>query len=139
MIKHFFTKQFLHFLMAGGLAALLHWLARILLSQWLPFGWAVTIAYGVGMLVAFVLNSLLVFPDSEKPRHIQARDFTIINLCFFPLVWSAALVLDVLLKKVGITRYTEASAHGIAVMLPTCATFLIYKFFAFRGNKYGRT
>ena len=62
MIKLFVSKQFLGFLAVGGLAALLHWLARLLLSVWLPFSWAVIIAYAIGMAVAFLLNSIFVFP-----------------------------------------------------------------------------
>ena len=91
MIRYFLTKQFLGFLVVGGLAALLHWLARILLSVWLPFSTAVIIAYIVGMVVAFLLNSFFVFPKSQKARHAQARDFVWINLSFFPVVWFFSL------------------------------------------------
>lgn len=138
MIRNFFTKQFLGFLVVGGLAAFLHWLARIALSIWLPFSWAVAVAYGVGMLVAFLLNSYFVFPKSEKPRHQQARDFVIVNLLFFPIVWAASLTINRGLEYVGMVNFTQALAHGIAIAIPMFATFLIYKFVAFKDASYGR-
>lgn len=138
MIKHFFTKQFLGFLAVGGIAAFLHWLSRILLSNWLDFPLAVAAAYAVGMIVAFALNSFFVFPNSEKPRHKQARDFVIVNLSFFPLVWIASITIDQVLQGLGMMRHTQALAHAIAVALPMLATFLIYKFFAFKDASYGR-
>ena len=136
MIRHFLTKQFLAFLAVGGLAALLHWLARILLSIWLPFSWAVVAAYGVGMSVAFLLNSFFVFSKSEKAKHKQARDFVLVNASFFPLVWVASLTMNAGFQSLGIVRHSEEFAHAVAVAMPTLATFLIYKFFAFKDSNY---
>lgn len=134
MLRHFFTRQFLGFLAAGGSAALLHWLSRILVSLWLPFPWAVTIAYFVGMIVAFVLNSIFVFPNSIRPRRLQARDFALVNLAFLPVVWAASIYLNYLLKSGGVLSHSEEIAHAIAISLPLLGTFLIYKFIAFKGK-----
>ncbi len=136
MIKYFLTKQFLGFLAVGGLAALLHWLARLFLSIWLPFSLAVVIAYMVGMLVAFLLNSIFIFPTSEKARHAQARDFVLVNLSFFPVVWLAAVQINHWLKTVGMISHSEELAHALAIPLPMLATFLIYKFFTFKEKSY---
>ena len=138
MISHFFTRQFLGFLAVGGLAAFLHWVSRILLSNWLSFSWAVIVAYCVGILVAFILNSYFIFPKSSKSKVKQARDFILTNVCFFPVVWASALLLNYGLLALGFVRYTEAIAHAIAVGLPMFATFLIYKFFAFKDIQNGR-
>lgn len=137
MIKHFFTRQFLAFLVVGTSAAALHWLARLLLSVWLPFSWAVTMAYVVGIVVAFLLNSYYVFPLSNKPRYQQARDFIFINLAFFPVVWLIATQTNTWLNAIGFNAYSKELAHAIAISVPTVATFLIYKFFAFREDNYG--
>lgn len=136
MIKYFLTTQFLSFLVVGGLAALLHWLARIILSVWLPFSTAVIIAYIIGMIVAFILNSFFVFPKSEKSRHAQARDFVLVNLSFFPVVWFVSLQINNWLKTISIVSHSEELAHAIAIPLPMLATFLIYKFFAFKECNY---
>ena len=134
MIRYFLTRQFLGFLVVGGLAALLNWSARILLSVWLPFSTAIIIAYIVGMVTAFLLNSFFVFPKSEKARHAQARDFVWINLLSFPVVWFFSLQINSWLKTIGMVSHSEELAHAIAIPLPMFATFLIYKFFAFKEN-----
>ncbi len=134
MIRHFFSGQFLRFLGVGGVAALLHWLTRIGLSLWLPFTVAVALALGVGLGTAFVLNRLLVFPYTERPVQKQLRDFVLTNLAFFPVVLLTAVQLNVLLRDAGLARYTEEIAHAVAIAVPMMATFLIYKFIAFRAG-----
>ena len=137
MLKHFVSRQFAGFLIAGGCAALLHWLARIVLSLFMPYSWAVVFAYGVGMAVAFLLNSYYVFPTSDKPVPKQARDFLVINIAFFPVVWAASMQLNRFLTGTGVVRYSEEIAHALAISIPVFATFLLYKFFAFREKYYG--
>jgi len=136
VIKYFFTKQFLGFLAVGGGAAFLHWLARLLLSVWLPFSWAVIVAYGIGMLVAFLLNSFFVFPKSKRSKALQARDFVLVNLSFLPLVWLASMQVNSWLKTLGMMQHSEELAHAIAIAIPMLATFLIYKFFTFKEKGY---
>jgi len=137
VIRHFFTKQFFGFLAVGGLAAFLHWLSRIILNMWMSFSSAVIVAYAVGISVAFILNSFFVFPKSSKPKRKQARDFVMVNLAFLPVVWGASIVFERGLRSIGV-MYSQALAHGIAVAIPMFATFLIYKFFAFKDAEYER-
>jgi putative flippase GtrA len=132
VIKHFFTRQFLGFLGVGASAAFLQWSSRILFSLWMPFYVAVALAYAIGMIVAFTLNSLFVFPNSVKPRRQQASNFVAINLAFFPVVWIASITFDAALRQLGLVRGSEALAHGAALALPMAATFLFYKFVAFK-------
>jgi putative flippase GtrA len=138
VIRFFLTRQFLRFAMVGGVAAVLHWLARIVLSAWMPLSPAVVGAYGVGMAVAFGLNSVFVFPDSPKPRLLQARDFLLVNLSFFPLVWLMTLGLSAWFRSLGWLDIADMLAHGISVVVPAFLTFLFYKFFAFKDVAHGR-
>jgi len=139
MIRHFYTRQFLGFLAVGGFSAFLHWAARIVLNIWIPFSWAVVAAYAIGMSTAFCLYSIYIFPKSSKQKHLQARDFIIVNLAFFPIVWGASLALDYSFKQLGMVNFRHELSHAIAVVLPTIATFLIYKFFAFKDANYGKS
>jgi putative flippase GtrA len=139
VIRHFLSLQFLRFLFVGGVAALLHWLARIAFSQWLSFVWAVALAYGVGMGVAFILNRMFVFPHSPKPAHQQLRDFVLVNVGFFPVVWASAIVIEAGLRHAGMRTYTQALAHAISIAIPMLATFLMYKFIAFKDVDHGRS
>jgi len=64
----------------------------------------------------------------------QLIEFTVINLCFFPVVWIASLKINDLLIAVGQMNHSHDLAHAIAITIPMFATFLIYKFFTF-GEK----
>ena len=76
-------------------------------------------------------------PGSDKPRHLQARDFVLVNLAFLPVVWGASVLIEKPIADAG-APFPQAIAHGIAVLLPTLLTFLIYKFFAFKDRTHGR-
>ena len=138
MVRHFFTRQFVSFVLVGGISAFLHWLARIALSYWVSFPVAVFLAYGVGMAVAFTLNALYVFPDATGSRATQGRNFVLTNLGFLPVVWGVALLAEWVFGHWLPQRIAEAAAHGVAVVTPMFATFLIYKFFAFKDVGNGR-
>jgi putative flippase GtrA len=138
LIKHFLSRQFLAFLAAGVAAAMVHWLSRIALSVWLAFPVAVALAYAVGILTAFLLNAWLVFPSSNKPRAQQARDFVLVNLLFFPVVWGASVAIERLLRAWSVPQ-SQAVAHGLAISIPTLATFLLYKFFTFKERPLGHS
>lgn len=132
MIKHFFTPQFVVFLGVGSTAALLNWLSRIFISIWLPYSLAVILAYAFGMTCAFILNRIYVFPKSNRPVKKQMRDFALTNFAFMPVVWLASILLVDLIPHIFVTPYTEEIAHAIAIAIPMFATFLIYKFIAFK-------
>ncbi len=134
MIRHFLSAQFLRFLFVGATAALLNWLARYWLSSWLTFPVAVAFAYLVGIAVAFELNRRFVFQTSSRPMIKQVRDFILVNVAFFPVVWFAALLFKSLLQHSGVSVFVDGIAHGLAIALPMLMTFLIYKFIAF-GDK----
>lgn len=135
MIRHFFTPQFVLFLGVGSTAALLNWLSRILLSEWVSYSLAVIIAYGLGMTCAFILNRIYVFPKSKRPMNKQMRDFALTNFAFMPVVWLTAIILVEFIPYIIITPYTEEIAHAIAIAVPMFATFLIYKFIAFKVDQ----
>jgi putative flippase GtrA len=131
-----FTRQFALFVAVGLTAAILHWLARYALSRWLPFWLAVALAYGVGMAVAFALNRVLVFPGSRRRMGLQVRDFVIINLAFFPVVWGISLVLaGFVLPWLGVAAHREEVAHAVAIAIPVVATFLLHKFVTFGKDR----
>jgi putative flippase GtrA len=137
VIKQFISKQFLAFLVAGGFAAAVNFMSRVLFSLWFSYAHAVIAAYIFGMLTAFILNIIYVFPKFKKKiKLIHARDFIIVNICFFPLVWLGSVQLNTALIYLGVNRFSEEISHFIALSLPIFSTFLIYKFFIFKENYY---
>jgi putative flippase GtrA len=138
MIRHFLTRQFAVFVFVGGTAAFVNWTCRLALGIWFSFSASVVLAYLVGMATAFLLNRIFVFGESDRPISKQARDFVAINLFFMPIVWLSSIILEKLLRSVGVEPYSQALAHGISVALPAVLSFLLYKFVAFRETGNGK-
>ena len=57
-------KQFLSFIVCGGIAALANIASRIVFSLWMNYSLAIVFAFIVGMITAFILFRVFVF--SEK-------------------------------------------------------------------------
>jgi energy-coupling factor transport system substrate-specific component len=119
------------FLLAGGLAAGVNWLARIPLSAFMPFVPAVLVAACVGMLVGFIMYRGFVFPYSPRPMLLQLRDFLVVNIVTSVLVAiSAALILGVLIIWMS-SAFAEAAAHGIAICLGALLNYFGHSVFTF--------
>jgi hypothetical protein len=80
-----------------------------------------------------------VFPTSRRPANLQFRDFFLVNLGFFPVVWAASIKLESVLRFLGVATFTQALAHGIAISIPMLVTFLFYKLVAFKDADHGRS
>ena len=79
MIGAFKSRQFVAFLVTGGLAAAVNFGSRILYNQWMGFSPAIVLAYITGMITAFVLAKLFVFRDSQRSLHQSALYFVLVN------------------------------------------------------------
>ncbi len=135
MIKYFLTKQFLKFLLVGGSAAGINWIARMVINIWVNFSIAVIIAYLFGMTAAFILNKIYVFPESDRDTSKQIRDFAITNFIAFWIVWLMSIALKAALENhLGIYLYAAEIAHLIALSAPMLISFLIYKLVAFKED-----
>ena len=80
MIGAFKSRQFVMFLITGGLAAAVNFGSRILYNQWMGFSASIVLAYITGMITAFVLARVFVFQDSQRALHHSAFYFTLVNL-----------------------------------------------------------
>jgi len=80
VIKHFFSKQFMIFLLTGGIAASINFGSRMFYSQYFNFSRAVIFAYITGMITAFVLAKLFVFKKSQQSVRRSALFFVLVNL-----------------------------------------------------------
>ena len=127
------TRQFLRFLIAGGIAAAANVLSRILFSRFMGLEAAVVLAYCVGMLVAFVLMRSQVFPPSGAPVSRQVARFVGVNVA--ALVQT--LVITLLLARwalpaLGVQRFAEEIAHIVGVCVPVVTSYFGHKHFSFR-------
>lgn len=133
MIRHFMSRQFLVFLLTGGLAAAVNFGSRIVYNQWCDFSTAVILAYLTGMVTAFVLARMFVFKQSSQSMHRSALYFTLVNLVAVIQTWLISMGLALyLLPMFGVTHFSREIAHAIGVAAPVFTSYLGHKRWSFR-------
>ena len=133
MIRQFLSRQFLAFLLTGGIAAVVNFCSRILFSRWMSFSSAVILAYVVGMVTAYVLAKLFVFKESRQSAHRSAAFFVLVNLIAVLQTWAVSLVLaNYLLPVMGVTQYVQEIAHAVGVAVPVFSSYIGHKRWSFR-------
>ncbi|MEK0267023.1 GtrA family protein [Stenotrophomonas rhizophila] len=133
MIQALASRQFLLFLLVGGLAALVNILSRIGYSYYLNFTPAIVLAYLTGMVTAFVLARLFVFKDSARPLHHSAVYFALVNLLAVLQTWIVSTLLAFhLLPWLGVDQFRLEIAHAVGVAVPVFSSYFGHKFLSFR-------
>lgn len=128
------SSQLFLFLLVGGSAAAVQWLARFPLNLIMPYAAAVVVAYGIGMFIAFELNRRYVFPAGADARHRQFVRFFLVNILSFAIVWVVSVGLgSVLLPHFMAPVLAEALGHGVGVLSPALASYFLHKHFTFRA------
>lgn len=132
------TRQFGLFLMVGGVAAGVNWLARLGLSGVLPLPAAVSAAYLIGMAVAYGLNRRFVFAASGRGVRSEVFRFAIVNVVSFTQVFVVTLALARLIfPAVGFELYPEAVAHAIGVLSPAVTSYIGHRRYSFAPQGSG--
>jgi putative flippase GtrA len=135
LMAFYWSRQFARFLAVGGVALVCHWLSRFAFNWLVSYGWAIVLAYLLGMMVAFVLNKIYVFPYSERSINFEIFFFFLVNVAAFPLVWAVAYVLGERILPNLIPREPSlAVAHGFAITLPVFVNYALHKLVTFRGG-----
>lgn len=133
MIQQFFSRQFLAFVLTGGIAAIVNFGSRILFSRWMDFSPAVILAYIVGMITAYVLAKLFVFKEGRQPAHHSAAFFILVNLVAVVQTWVVSLGLaNYLLPALGVTEFVQEIAHAVGVAVPVFSSYIGHKRWSFR-------
>jgi len=131
--KHFINKQFAHFLIVGGIAAMVNFGSRLLFSEVMSYRWAIIAAYIVGMLTAYVLSKFFVFDQSGRKAMHELYYFTLVNLLAVAQVWLISVFLaEYLFPRLGLTFYPEEVAHLIGLSVPIFTSFLGHKYLSFK-------
>lgn len=127
-------SQFMGFLVAGGIAALVNFCSRIALNHWMPYSAAIMVAYLVGMVTAFVLNKLFVFRETVNPLHHQAFWFTLVNLAAVLQTLAVSLLLARwVFPAIHFNWHGETVAHAFGVAAPVLTSFIGHKHLSFRN------
>jgi len=126
-------RQFLLFVLSGGVAALVNIVSRLGFSQLLRFELAVLAAYGVGMVTAYVLARRFVFVASRQSVRRSFAAFALVNLVAVVQTWLVSIGMrHLLLPLVGMAALVELIAHGCGVIVPVFTSFLGHKHISFR-------
>lgn len=126
-------NQVFRFLLLGGTAAAVNWIARFPLSTILPMGAAVILAYMIGMCAGFTLYRKYVFPGSTRRLVEQTMTFIGVNLVGAVVVLGlTTLFLQMLAPAPWPSVAREGLAHGIAIGIGAVINFIGHKQLTFR-------
>ena len=132
MINGFFSRQFVIFLLTGGIAAAVNFGSRIVYSYWLSFSTAVFVAYLSGMVVAFILAKLFVFKETRHTTVKSAALFILVNAVGAAQTWLVSVGLaDYGLPLLGIQQHVHELAHFVGVMAPVFTSYCGHKYWSF--------
>ena len=133
MISHFMSRQFVIFLVTGGLAAAVNFGSRIVYNQWVGFSVAVVLAYLTGMVTAFALARYFVFTESSQSMQRSALWFVVVNIVAVIQTWVISMLLAYyLLPRMGFARFIPEIAHAVGVVVPVFTSYLGHKRFSFK-------
>lgn len=128
--------QPVRFLLAGGAAALVNWLARFPLSWVMPYGFAVVGAACIGMVFGFVAYRAYVFRDFGRGGLRQVPDFLLVNAVTTILVTAVALAGRDLLGIVGVPcGRAEAIAHAAGIAAGAVGNYFGHAAITFRTRR----
>lgn len=131
-MRQFISRQFLAFLITGGLAAGVNFGSRILYDRWLDFSTSVVLAYLTGMVTAFILARAFVFSGGSQSVRRSALMFMLVNGVAVLQTWAISMALYYLLPMAGVARYVPEIAHAAGVAAPVFTSYLGHKKFSFR-------
>lgn len=132
MMRAFMNRQFLTFVLTGGLAALVNFGSRILYNRWLDFSSAVVLAYLTGMVTAFLLARAFVFTQGTQSVQRSALFFVLVNGVAVLQTWAISMGLYYLLPLAGVERHVPEIAHAVGVVVPVFTSYLGHKKYSFR-------
>lgn len=132
-MTEFVSKQFLLFVITGGIAALVNFGSRIVYSTLMSYSAAIVVAYITGMLTAFLLAKLFVFRNSRRSLAQSATAFAIVNVLAVLQVWIVSISLATyILPEIGVDSHAQELGHAIGVAVPVFTSYLGHKHFSFR-------
>lgn len=135
MIHNFVSKQFIIFLLSGGIAALCNFFSRIVYSYFMSFSLAVIFAYINGMIVAFLLSKKFVFTGSKQKLKYSIFFFIVVNFIAVIQTWFFSMLFAYkIFPWIGLKYYPFEFAHAIGIAIPVFTSFIGHKYWSFKSS-----
>lgn len=126
-------REFVSFLFAGGLAALLNWGSRFLFSIWLDFELAVVLAFFVGLATGFILMRCFVFERRSRALMPQVSKYVLINALALVQTFAVSVgLVRWVFPAIGFFAGAEGVAHLAGVLVPVVTSYFGHKYLTFR-------
>jgi putative flippase GtrA len=127
------NRRFARFLFVGIAAAAVNILSRVLISNLVPFEYAVALAFPIALTFAFSMSRFFVFEASRRSTWEQYLRFWLVNLAALVQVWLISVGLSFwVFPKIGWTFHAELVAHTLAVCSPVLTSYYAHKVFTFK-------
>ena len=133
MIQSFLSRQFIGFLITGGIAAIVNFISRIFYNQYYSFSTSVLFAYLTGMVTAFILAKIFIFRSSSQSLKRSALIFALVNVLAAAQTWAISVGLNFyVLPSIGIKQNTADIASAIGIAFPVFTSYLGHKRWSFK-------
>jgi putative flippase GtrA len=129
----FVSKQFVFFLLTGGVAAAINFVSRVFYSHWFNFSVSIVIAYITGMIAAFVLARIFVFTECKHSLQRSALFFVLVNVVSICQTWVVSISLAFyVLPLVGWKFFVPEISHVVGIIVPVFSSYIGHKHWTFR-------
>ncbi|ENM5855489.1 GtrA family protein [Vibrio mimicus] len=134
MLHSFMSKQFITFVLTGGLAAAVNFSTRILFSYHFSFSISIVLAYILGMFTAFLLAKVYVFQGSGNSIQKSIFWFITINIFSVLQTWAISMwMYNQALELLSInTPFNKEISHAFGVIFPVFTSFIGHKYLTFK-------
>lgn len=122
-------KQLFRFILCGGMAALVNVGSRCSLNLVVGYGTAIVLAYGLGLLTAFVLFKYIVFQVPHTRCSLKEGGwFILVNALALGQTFLVSVSLaEYLFPWLGFTWHAPTVAHAIGVGVPVLTSYWGHK------------
>lgn len=133
MITPFLSREFIYFLITGGIAATANFLSRIYLNELYSFSLSVILAYLIGMVTAFVLARIFVFKKSSQSLGRSVLIFCLVNTLALAQTWLISMGFNFyILPSLGIRHFVPEISSAIGILFPVFTSYLGHKYWSFK-------
>jgi len=120
LLKKFMTNAFLQFVMVGALNTVITYLIYITLLLYVPYMFAYSISYLVGIFIAYFLNTTIVFKTQTNLK----------SFFQFPLVYVVQYLINIYFLQLLIEHFgmNDKLAPIVTIIISIPITFILSKF-----------